>query len=90
MQTRSEEFCAQAAECQKLANHSPGLIKEQYEQLARQWLFLAERAKACEASPQWAATRKNVYYPETAHRQSPFALWQFRTSSVCPKDMTPA
>jgi hypothetical protein len=90
MQTRSEEFRAQVAECQKLADHSPGLIKEQYEQLARQWLFLAERAKACEALPQRAATQENVRYLGTAYRQSPIALWQFRTTSVCPKDVAPA
>jgi hypothetical protein len=48
MQTRSEEFHAQAAECQGLANRYGDLIKYQYEQLARQWLFLAARAKASE------------------------------------------
>ena len=43
METRCEEFRAQARECQTLADHSRELIKEQYEQLAHQWLFLAER-----------------------------------------------
>jgi hypothetical protein len=48
MQTRSDEFRAQAAECQELADRSYELIKEQYEELTRQWLFLAEHAKAHE------------------------------------------
>jgi hypothetical protein len=46
MQPRSEEFHAQAAECEGLAKRYGGLIKEQYEHLARQWLFLAEQAEA--------------------------------------------
>jgi hypothetical protein len=44
MQPRSEEFRAHAAECEELAKQYGGLIKEQHEQLAGQWLFLAERA----------------------------------------------
>jgi hypothetical protein len=46
MQPRSEEFRAHAAECEEVAKRYGSLIKEQYEQLARQWLFLAERAEA--------------------------------------------
>ena len=46
MQPRSEEFHAHAAECEGLAKRYASLIKEQYEQLARWWLFLAERAEA--------------------------------------------
>jgi hypothetical protein len=46
MQPRSEEFHAHAAECEEVAKRYGSLIKEQYEQLARQWLFLAERAEA--------------------------------------------
>ena len=46
MQLRSEEFHAHAAECGGLAKRYGSLIKERYEQLARQWLFLAERADA--------------------------------------------
>ena len=46
MQPRSEEFHAQAAECEEIAKSYGSLIKEQYEQLARQWLFLAEQAEA--------------------------------------------
>jgi hypothetical protein len=46
MQPRSEEFHAHAAECEGLAKRYGSLIKEQYEQLARQWLFLAEQAEA--------------------------------------------
>jgi hypothetical protein len=48
MQTRSEEFHAQAEECQGLADRYGDLIKCQYEQLARQWLYLAAQAKASE------------------------------------------
>ena len=43
-QLRSEEYCAQAAECQGIADHWSDLIKQQYEDLARQWRALAERA----------------------------------------------
>jgi hypothetical protein len=43
-QLRSEEYCAQAAECQGIADHWPDLIKQQYEELARQWRALAEQA----------------------------------------------
>jgi hypothetical protein len=46
MQPRSEEFHAHAAECEGLAKRYGSLIKEQYEQLARQWLFLAEQREA--------------------------------------------
>jgi hypothetical protein len=46
MQPRSEEFHAQAAECEQVAKRYGSLIKEQYEQLARQWSFLAEQAEA--------------------------------------------
>jgi hypothetical protein len=42
MQPRSEEFHAQAAECEEIAKRYSGLIKHQYEQIADQWLFLAE------------------------------------------------
>jgi hypothetical protein len=43
MQPRSEEFRDQAAECEEIAKRSGGLIRRQYEQLAGQWTFLAER-----------------------------------------------
>jgi len=43
MQPRSEDFRAHAAECEEVAKHCGGLIKEQYEKLAGQWLFLAEQ-----------------------------------------------
>lgn len=42
MHPRSEEFRDQAAECEEIAKRHGGLIKQQYEQLAGQWLFLAE------------------------------------------------
>ena len=48
MLSRSEEFLAHAAECEALATYWGDLIKEQYEQLARQWLFLAAQAQASE------------------------------------------
>ena len=43
-QLRSEEYRAEAAECQGIANRWPDLIKQQYEELARQWRVLAEQA----------------------------------------------
>jgi len=43
MQPRSEEFREHAAECEEIAKRQSGLIKQQYEQIADQWLFLAER-----------------------------------------------
>jgi hypothetical protein len=43
MQSRSEEFSGHAVECGEIARRYDGLIKEQYEQLAGQWSFLAER-----------------------------------------------
>jgi hypothetical protein len=51
-QLRSEEYRAQAAECQGLANRCPDLIKQQYpdlikqqyEELASQWRVLAVQA----------------------------------------------
>jgi hypothetical protein len=58
MRSRSDEFRAHALECQKLADFFGGLIRCQYEELARQWLELAERAdgKSPEISRQLAAT----------------------------------
>jgi hypothetical protein len=44
MQPRSEEFHDHAMECQAIAERHSGLIKQQYEQIADQWLFLAEHA----------------------------------------------
>jgi hypothetical protein len=42
---RSQEFRSYARESQEIADRWPGLIKQQYEALARQWLMLAERAR---------------------------------------------
>jgi hypothetical protein len=42
MQPRCEEFRDHAAECEEIAKRHGGLIKQQYEQIADQWLFLAE------------------------------------------------
>ena len=61
MQSRFEEFRAHAAECEEIAKRHSGLIKQQYEQLADQWLFLAERPLIvrdpvflCAASHSWS------------------------------------
>jgi len=47
---RSEEYRAQAAECQEIADGWSGLVREQYEQLARQWLILAANASASDST----------------------------------------
>ena len=44
-QSRCEEYRAQATECLEIANRWPDLIKDQYEQLARQWLVVAEQSE---------------------------------------------
>ena len=44
-QSRSEEYREHAAECQEIANHWSDLVKQQYEELARQWLILAKQAE---------------------------------------------
>jgi hypothetical protein len=56
MPSRSDEFRAQAAECHRLANRCRDLAKTQYEDLARQWLELAERAER-QGSPARAQDR---------------------------------
>ena len=43
MQSQSEDYNGHAAECEEIAKQYDGLIKEQYERLASQWSFLAER-----------------------------------------------
>jgi hypothetical protein len=49
MQSRSEEFRAHATECRELANRiRDPEVKRQYEDLARQWLELAELAELTE------------------------------------------
>jgi len=40
MQPRSEECREHAAECEEIAKRHSGLIKQKYEQIADQWLFL--------------------------------------------------
>jgi predicted YcjX-like family ATPase len=45
MQSRSDEFRRHAEECRKLAQRVCGVAREQYEELARQWLDLAERVE---------------------------------------------
>jgi len=53
MQTRSDEFRARASECQSLAKQFDGLIRSQYEALARQWLKVAEQAEQQAATERW-------------------------------------
>jgi hypothetical protein len=36
---------ADAAECQEIATYCPDRLERQYEELAHQWLILAERAE---------------------------------------------
>jgi hypothetical protein len=43
MHSRSHEFRSHAEECRKLASRVRGVARHQYEELARQWLDLAER-----------------------------------------------
>jgi hypothetical protein len=62
MQPRSEEFHTHAAECEGLAKRCCILIKEQYEQLARQWLFLAEQAEAETFNPRNLVVRDPVLF----------------------------
>jgi hypothetical protein len=44
-QSRFEEYREHAAECQEIASHWSDLAKQQYEELARQWLMLAEQVE---------------------------------------------
>ena len=44
-ETPSERYRARAAECQRLADRWSGLIKWQYEDLARVWLTVADLAE---------------------------------------------
>jgi hypothetical protein len=44
--SRSQDYRAQAAECQSVADRWPeDLVRQQYEELARQWRVLAKRAE---------------------------------------------
>jgi hypothetical protein len=52
--TPFEEYCARADECQRLADRYPS-IKQQYEDLARQWLELSRHGERC--APRWTALR---------------------------------
>jgi hypothetical protein len=44
-QPQFADYRARAAECQRVADRQDELIKRQYEELARQWLVLAEQAE---------------------------------------------
>ena len=39
----ADKFRAKAVECHEIAEQHSGLIKEQYEALARQWLMIAQQ-----------------------------------------------
>jgi hypothetical protein len=41
----AEDYRARAAECQEIAARSREQIRQQYEELARQWLVLAAQAE---------------------------------------------
>jgi hypothetical protein len=43
--SHAEGYRARAAQCQQVADRWSGLIKRQYEDLARQWLAVAEQAE---------------------------------------------
>jgi hypothetical protein len=45
MYSRSHEFRTHSEECHRLANRVGGVGRLQYEELARQWLVLAERTE---------------------------------------------
>jgi hypothetical protein len=40
-----EQYRVNPAECQEIATYRPELLERQYEDLARQWLVLAEQAE---------------------------------------------
>ena len=44
--SRYEDYRAHAAECKRIADRCSDSVKHQYEQLARQWLELAERGRS--------------------------------------------
>jgi hypothetical protein len=48
--SRPGDYRAHAAECQEIADGWSGLVREQYEQLARQWLILAANAGATDST----------------------------------------
>jgi hypothetical protein len=43
-QSNAEEYRAQASECKEIAERWSDPIKRQYEELARQWLIVADQA----------------------------------------------
>jgi hypothetical protein len=43
--SRAEQYRVQAAQCQEIAGRSLDHLKHQYEELARQWLALADQAE---------------------------------------------
>jgi hypothetical protein len=49
-----EEYREHAAECQEIANHWSDLVKQQYEELAGQWLVLAKQAERPSQPPSGA------------------------------------
>jgi len=45
-ESRSRTYRDRAAHCQQVADRSIDLLKEQYEDLARQWLRFAQQAES--------------------------------------------
>jgi hypothetical protein len=43
--SRAEEYRAQAAQCREIAGRSLDHLKQEYEELARQWLAIAAQAE---------------------------------------------
>ncbi|HEY7662164.1 MAG TPA: hypothetical protein VH934_03455 [Xanthobacteraceae bacterium] len=71
MQSRCEEFLGQAAECLTLADHYGDFIKQQYQQLAGQWLFLAEQRMALEECRERMSAWQDLRDVETHHCEWP-------------------
>jgi hypothetical protein len=67
MRSRSEEFRANAAKCQELANCWRDEGKRQYGELARQWLQLAEQSEG-QLSEQ-RRSRHQRRYDDVAERE---------------------
>jgi hypothetical protein len=44
-ESQCEDYRAGAAECQEIATYRPDLLNRHYEELAQQWLLLAEQAE---------------------------------------------
>jgi hypothetical protein len=73
MQSRSEECCDRAAECSQIAKRHSGLIKQQYEQIADQWLYLAEHTlilgTRCSFAPHRIRALRAARFAVSCYRQ---------------------